>query len=65
MIVRKDGTVEVINDGDLPVGLLDFARFHVIDITLSVGDRIVLVTDGITEAEDAEGTQFAWRSSKS
>jgi sigma-B regulation protein RsbU (phosphoserine phosphatase) len=58
MIVRKDGTVEVINDGDLPVGLLDFARFHVIDITLSVGDRIVLVTDGITEAEDAEGTQF-------
>jgi serine phosphatase RsbU (regulator of sigma subunit) len=58
MIVRKDGTVEIINDGDLPVGLLDFARFHVIPVTLSVGDRIVLVTDGITEAEDAEGTQF-------
>jgi serine phosphatase RsbU (regulator of sigma subunit)/pSer/pThr/pTyr-binding forkhead associated (FHA) protein len=58
MIVRQDGTVEMINDGDLPVGLLDFARFHVIDLTLSVGDRIVLVTDGITEAEDAEGTQF-------
>jgi sigma-B regulation protein RsbU (phosphoserine phosphatase) len=58
MIVRKGGTVEVIEDGDLPVGLLDFARFHVINITLSVGDRIVLVTDGITEAEAAEGTQF-------
>jgi sigma-B regulation protein RsbU (phosphoserine phosphatase) len=59
MIVRKDGAVEIINDGDLPVGLLDFARFHVIDITLPVGDRIVLVTDGITEAEDAEGIQFS------
>jgi serine phosphatase RsbU (regulator of sigma subunit) len=59
MIVRKDGAVEIINDGDLPVGLLDFARFHVIDVTLSVGDRVVLLTDGITEAEDAEGTQFS------
>jgi serine phosphatase RsbU (regulator of sigma subunit)/pSer/pThr/pTyr-binding forkhead associated (FHA) protein len=58
MIVRKGGAVEIINDGDLPVGLLDFARFHVIDVTLSVGDRIVLVTDGITEAEDVDGTQF-------
>jgi sigma-B regulation protein RsbU (phosphoserine phosphatase) len=58
MIVRKDGSVEIINDGDLPVGLFDFARFHVIGVTLSVGDRVVLVTDGITEAEDAEGTQF-------
>jgi serine phosphatase RsbU (regulator of sigma subunit) len=58
MIVRKDGTVEIIHDGDLPVGLFDFARFHVIDVTLSVGDRVVLITDGITEAEDAEGTQF-------
>jgi serine phosphatase RsbU (regulator of sigma subunit)/pSer/pThr/pTyr-binding forkhead associated (FHA) protein len=58
MIVRKDGTVEIIKDGDLPVGLLDFARFHVIDVELSVGDRIVLVTDGITEAEDTGGTQF-------
>lgn len=58
MIVRKNGTVEVISDGDLPVGLLGFARFHVIDAALSIGDRIVLVTDGITEAEDAKGTQF-------
>jgi sigma-B regulation protein RsbU (phosphoserine phosphatase) len=58
MIVRKDGTVEVLSDGDLPVGLFDFARYHVIDVTLSVGERIVLLTDGITEAEDAEGTQF-------
>jgi serine phosphatase RsbU (regulator of sigma subunit) len=58
MIVRNDGTVEVISDGDLPVGLLEFARFHVIEVKLSAGDRVVLVTDGITEAEDADGIQF-------
>jgi phosphoserine phosphatase RsbU/P len=38
--------------------LLDFAQFHVIALRLSVGDRIVLVTDGLTEAEDEEGNQF-------
>jgi phosphoserine phosphatase RsbU/P len=58
MIVRADGRVEEIADGDLPVGLLDFAQFHIIEANLSVGDRIVLVTDGLTEAEDEEGIQF-------
>ena len=58
MVVRADGRVEIIADGDLPIGLLEFARFHVIPLTLAVGDHIVLLSDGITEAEDAHGTQF-------
>jgi serine phosphatase RsbU (regulator of sigma subunit) len=58
IVVRADGRVEIISDGDLPVGLLDFARFHTIPLTLGVGDRIVLLSDGITEAEDANGIQF-------
>jgi phosphoserine phosphatase RsbU/P len=40
------------------VGLVDFARFHTISLTLAVGDRIVLLSDGITEAEDVHGNQF-------
>lgn len=58
LFVRADGHVEIISEGDLPVGLLDFARFHSIRLTLDVGDRIVLLSDGITEAEDAHGVQF-------
>ena len=58
LVVRADGRVEIISDGDLPVGLLDFARFHTIPLTLDVGDRIILLSDGITEAEDSNGTQF-------
>jgi len=42
----------------MPVGLLEFARFHVIPLSLGVGDRIVMLSDGISEAEDLEGTQF-------
>jgi sigma-B regulation protein RsbU (phosphoserine phosphatase) len=58
LVVRADGRIETIVDGDLPVGLLDFARFHAISITLAVGDRIILLSDGISEAENVDGIQF-------
>jgi serine phosphatase RsbU (regulator of sigma subunit) len=58
IIVRANGGVETVGDGDMPVGLLDFARFHAIPVTLYPGDRIVLLSDGISEAEDPGGAQF-------
>lgn len=58
VIMRADGRVEMIEDGDMPVGLFEFAQYHVIRLTLSIGDSIVLLTDGITEAEDGDGDQF-------
>lgn len=58
LIVRANGSVEAITDGDFPVGLLDFARFHLISLSLGVGDRIVLLSDGINEAENVDGVQF-------
>ncbi|MDP9052110.1 MAG: SpoIIE family protein phosphatase, partial [Acidobacteriota bacterium] len=44
LIVRADGTIETITDGDFPVGLLKFAKFHAIPLTLAMGDRIVLLS---------------------
>jgi sigma-B regulation protein RsbU (phosphoserine phosphatase) len=58
LVVRADGRIETITDGDLPVGLLDYARFHALSITLAVGDRIILLSDGISEAENADGIEF-------
>jgi serine phosphatase RsbU (regulator of sigma subunit) len=58
LIVRADGTVETVSDGDLPVGLIEAATFHALHVALAKGDRIVLLSDGISEAEDPEGTQF-------
>jgi phosphoserine phosphatase RsbU/P len=58
LIVRADGTVETLSDGDLPVGLIEAATFHALHVTLAEGDRIVLLSDGISEAEDPAGTQF-------
>jgi serine phosphatase RsbU (regulator of sigma subunit) len=58
LIVRADGAVETLSDGDLPVGLIEAATYHAMRVTLAEGDRIVLLSDGISEAENPDGTQF-------
>ncbi|HZL25363.1 MAG TPA: SpoIIE family protein phosphatase [Acidobacteriaceae bacterium] len=58
LIVRADGAVETLSDGDLPVGLIEAATYHALHVTLAEGDRIVLLSDGISEAESPDGTQF-------
>jgi serine phosphatase RsbU (regulator of sigma subunit) len=58
LIVRAGGGVESIADGDPPVGMFGFVRFHGIPLRIEPGDRILLLTDGITEAEDVQGVQF-------
>lgn len=45
-------------EGNLPVGLLPIATYECGYYTLGPGDRLVLVTDGVTEAEDASGEFF-------
>jgi serine phosphatase RsbU (regulator of sigma subunit) len=44
--------------GNLPVGLLPDASYESDRYSLHNGDRLVLVTDGVTEAENAEGEFF-------
>lgn len=44
--------------GNLPVGLLPDATYESDRYSLHAGDRLVLVTDGVTEAENASGEFF-------
>lgn len=44
--------------GNLPVGLLPDVTYQSDRYSLHAGDRLVLVTDGVTEAEDATGEFF-------
>jgi sigma-B regulation protein RsbU (phosphoserine phosphatase) len=62
VILRANGHVEIVQGGDMPVGLFDFAEYQLIRISLSIGDRIVLLTDGITEADAGDGDQFGMES---
>jgi sigma-B regulation protein RsbU (phosphoserine phosphatase) len=57
-IVAGNGTVTQVTDGDLPLGLIADASFHLIEQQLAVGSRVCMFTDGITESENSEGLEF-------
>ena len=57
-IVAQNGATTRITDGDLPVGLIADAAFHAIELELAVGSRLCVLTDGISESEDAAGQEF-------
>jgi len=57
-LVLEDGTTQAITDGDVPVGLIPGAHFHAVRLNVPPKARLVLLSDGITETEDANGDQF-------
>lgn len=57
-LVVSNGQVERPAVGNLPVGLLPDAKYESAHVQLKAGDRLVLVTDGVTEAENARGDFF-------
>ncbi len=63
LIILEDGTVTTSLDGDVPVGLFPEASFHALSFKLPPKARLVLLSDGVTEAEDPEGNQFGTQSS--
>jgi serine phosphatase RsbU (regulator of sigma subunit) len=57
-LLISGGVITRLEDGNLPVGLVADAEFQASRLQLKPGDRLLLVTDGVTEAEDAEGEFF-------
>ncbi len=58
LLLRGDGTAEFIGSGGLPVGLIDDAMFHDHTLQLAPGDRLLLYTDGFTEAVLPDGSML-------
>lgn len=53
-----NGVVEKLELSNVPVGLLTGLPFHSSQTKLDPGCRVFLVSDGVTEAENAEGEMF-------
>lgn len=58
-VQRGDGTIEYIGGGGLPVGMLADASYDSFSTTLAPGDRLFLMSDGITEATDPQGKMLS------
>jgi phosphoserine phosphatase RsbU/P len=57
-LIVKQGKTSRLTSSNLPVGLLADAEYQGASFKLEPGDRIVLVTDGVTEAENLTGDFF-------
>lgn len=58
MIQHVDGSVSCLGDGGLPVGLIEGAEYSEFSARLLPGERLLLVSDGITECPNAEGEEL-------
>src|SRR5579862_4515414 len=57
-LLVTDGKVTKLEEGNLPVGLIPMVDFAATKLKMKPDDRLLLVTDGVTEAEDADGEFF-------
>jgi sigma-B regulation protein RsbU (phosphoserine phosphatase) len=58
MLIRRDGSVQRLGHGGMPVGLIDGAVYDQVSVTVAPGDRLVLVSDGFTECPLPGGSDF-------
>jgi sigma-B regulation protein RsbU (phosphoserine phosphatase) len=57
-LVSVDGRLRKLHTSGMPVGMLEEAQFEVVQLQLEPGDKIVIYSDGLTEAENAAGEFF-------
>ncbi len=55
---RDGGAIQELDRTGVPLGILDGATWQQQTVRLAVGDVLLLYTDGITEAQDAEESFF-------
>ena len=61
MVVRANGERLELEASGMPVGLLETAEFAVVEQRLAAGDKIVIYSDGVTEAQNLEKGFFGKR----
>ncbi len=57
LVIGAEG-VNILDRTDLVIGLFAHAQYHEQSVTLQPGDSLVMFTDGISEAENAEEQQL-------
>ncbi len=58
LVQRADGTVQQWGTGGFPVGLVADMSFETFELRLQPGDRLMILSDGITECPDPVGNML-------
>ena len=58
LVLRVDGARQELEANGMPVGMMEDAGFPSAEERLAPGDKIVIYSDGVTEAQNTEGQFF-------
>jgi serine phosphatase RsbU (regulator of sigma subunit) len=58
LLLKANGETQIIEHGELPLGMFSGTRYHEYHLLIEPGDVLVLYTDGVTEALSPEGVEF-------
>ncbi|WP_320172751.1 CHASE2 domain-containing protein [Maridesulfovibrio sp.] len=58
LIINKDGKKEVKGKTGLPLGVMDDTKYELAETVLRTGESCIMMSDGVTEAEDSEKNLF-------
>lgn len=58
LIGRADGSLELVESGGLPLGLMDFAEYDTGHAQLNPGDVLFIYSDGVSEANNINEDEF-------
>ncbi|HEY2846420.1 MAG TPA: SpoIIE family protein phosphatase, partial [Pyrinomonadaceae bacterium] len=58
IVARTNGTVEQLDSGGLPLGLMGFAEYESATITLAQGEAVIIYSDGVSEANNLNEDEF-------
>jgi phosphoserine phosphatase RsbU/P len=57
-LVSADGRIRKLHTSGMPVGMIEGAPFETVQAQLERGDKVIIYSDGLTEAENSEGAFF-------
>jgi phosphoserine phosphatase RsbU/P len=58
VLVRANGELQLLESTGMPIGMLDIAMYEVKSVQLQPGDKLLLFSDGLSEAANADGEFF-------
>src|SRR5205823_6275903 len=58
ILIRRDGTIETLNEGGMVLGLFDSMPYGEGSTELHAGDTLLIFSDGVTETWSAKGDEF-------
>ncbi|WP_333828900.1 PP2C family protein-serine/threonine phosphatase [Pararhodobacter sp.] len=58
VVQHRDGSISFLGSGGLPVGLIEDAEYEGFETCLLPGERLLLVSDGVTECPRPDGEQL-------